>query len=54
MKIYYITGYSKHSGKPKYSKATIQQYLSGQIVEAKNEKEETIYLYKSEYINAKK
>lgn len=54
MKIYYISGYSKNSGKPKYSKATITQYMPQEVVQAKNEKEETIYLYKQEYIIQKK
>lgn len=54
MKIYFITGYSKSSGKPKYSKAYIQQYLLGGVIEAKTEDEKIIYLYNNEYYIPKK
>jgi len=54
MKIYFITGYSKSSGRPKYSKGYIQQYHLSNVVEVKTEDEKTIYLYRDEYYIPKK
>jgi hypothetical protein len=49
MKIYFISGYTKDSKKPKYIKAIVINYLPQQVVEAETKDGQRVMLYKGEY-----
>jgi hypothetical protein len=54
MTILYIAEHSLDSGKEKiYKEAVIKTFLPGHVVEAITEDGNTIFLYKSEYIEKK-